>query len=53
MPFDLTSSHVLPALMLNELQQQERTIVAQERQLREQRAVIAALAARVEKLEVR
>ena len=38
--------HELPALLLNELQEQERTIA-------EQRAVIAALAERVERLEAR
>jgi hypothetical protein len=38
--------HELPALLLNELQEQERVIA-------EQRGVIAALAARVERLEAR
>jgi len=43
--------HFLPAMLLNELQQQQRTIAAQEEQLRVQAAEIAELASRLRQVE--
>jgi hypothetical protein len=43
--------HVLPAMLLNEMQEQQRTIETQERALAEQRAQIAVLSERLERIE--
>jgi len=45
--------HLLPALLLNELQKQHRTAEAQEKTIEQQKAVIEVLEARLSRLEAR